>query len=525
MEDIEGNALYLALEVSRAATPAEIRAAYRLQAKKHHPDKGGDAKVFSRIQHAYEVLSDPHRRKVYDTWARELEFRYVKSVPKGMAQGGEDVLLDEFDSLGLRCDPHTQLVVTCEVCRRPATKQCWTCKMMICEFCTLKRHWKDGFPLHWPLINSDHMREKLAKRELESKKKEDARLTDRANPNFRTDSELQDIREFKDVAYELQAKMDREARLVTYDVRLARFYMWAQTESKVMIACRVPTGYSDMELLVSVVGNILEVQAENSPPLISRRLASPIDGSTAIESIRSEDNTMCLLMLPKHEWNFHWKRLFVGDTDGVRCLRPPYEQFDSDDDVLLNFEVPFWIDADDVRVDITEEGIIVEVRNELFVKRTFWRNAEEEARNDDYRVVDVAACSWQLEEDIGEGGEKCKLLTLTLVRPPLTEDEIQWKRGVRQDNRQGKRAGASGPRGFRFFVDDEDEHGLEDQLQAMCFLEQGKTWVPAKPWDKAAVEQGYEAVSLVDLKDGVRKTAERLAAVREERSTVDTQTI
>lgn len=30
-----------------------------------------------------------------------------------------------------------------------------------------------SFPLHWPLINSDHMRVKLAKRELEKKRIED----------------------------------------------------------------------------------------------------------------------------------------------------------------------------------------------------------------------------------------------------------------------------------------------------------------------------------------------------------------
>lgn len=30
-----------------------------------------------------------------------------------------------------------------------------------------------SFPLHWPLINSDHMRERLAKRELERKRIED----------------------------------------------------------------------------------------------------------------------------------------------------------------------------------------------------------------------------------------------------------------------------------------------------------------------------------------------------------------
>ena len=75
------------------------------------------------------------------------------------AAGGEDVLLDSLAESGLQCDPYTQLVVTCEVCRRPATKECWTCGMQICEFCTLKRHWKvrpDLLPLmlssHWKLI-------------------------------------------------------------------------------------------------------------------------------------------------------------------------------------------------------------------------------------------------------------------------------------------------------------------------------------------------------------------------------------
>ncbi|CAK0755795.1 hypothetical protein CVIRNUC_002402 [Coccomyxa viridis] len=61
---------------------------------------------------------------------------------RAQAQGGEDMLLDEFEGLGLHCEPRTQLVVLCEVCRRPSTKECWTCRMKICDFCTLKRHWK-----------------------------------------------------------------------------------------------------------------------------------------------------------------------------------------------------------------------------------------------------------------------------------------------------------------------------------------------------------------------------------------------
>jgi HSP20 family molecular chaperone IbpA len=435
-----------------------------------------------------------------------------------VAQGGEDILLDEFDSLGLSCDPHTQLVVTCEVCRRPATKECWTCKMMICEFCTLKRHWKDGFPLHWPLINSDHMREKLAKRELESKKKEDARLTDRAHPHYRTENELKDIRAFKDAAYQLMA-LPKDERLRMFDGRLARFYMWAQTDEKIIIACKIPTGYSDMELVVNIAGNVLEVQAENSPPLIERMLAEPIDTSAPVESIRSEDNTVCILAIQKHEWKYHWKSLFEGDSHGARCLSPPYEQYDGVDDVVLSLEVPFWIDMEDVKVDISDIGIDIEVRNQVRVKRTFWRNAEEEARSDEYRVVDVDACSWQLEDDIGGDGERCKLLSINLIRPPLTEDEIQWKRGVRQDNRQGKRtrmAGYTGQqRGYRFFVEDEDDHGLEDYLQAMCLFHSGKTWVPSKPWESDSVDGGRWASSSQEVGAKALELLARLSALME----------
>jgi hypothetical protein len=45
---------------------------------------------------------------------------------------------------GAVIDPAVQLCVTCEVCRRPATKECWTCGMAICDFCTRRQHWKVG---------------------------------------------------------------------------------------------------------------------------------------------------------------------------------------------------------------------------------------------------------------------------------------------------------------------------------------------------------------------------------------------
>ncbi|HWE36122.1 MAG TPA: DnaJ C-terminal domain-containing protein [Isosphaeraceae bacterium] len=61
---------YEVLGVSRDATPDQIKKAYRQHARKHHPDVNpGDKKaeaLFKEGQHAYDVLSDPEKRKLYD---------------------------------------------------------------------------------------------------------------------------------------------------------------------------------------------------------------------------------------------------------------------------------------------------------------------------------------------------------------------------------------------------------------------------------------------------------------------------
>ncbi len=58
---------YLVLGVDRAASPEEIKAAYRRQVKQLHPDYyGQDCNPFIALQEAYDVLSDPDRRRRYD---------------------------------------------------------------------------------------------------------------------------------------------------------------------------------------------------------------------------------------------------------------------------------------------------------------------------------------------------------------------------------------------------------------------------------------------------------------------------
>lgn len=60
---------YAALELTPAATPAQVRAAYRRLARAVHPDVNPDASSparFALLQQAYEVLSEPDRRRRYD---------------------------------------------------------------------------------------------------------------------------------------------------------------------------------------------------------------------------------------------------------------------------------------------------------------------------------------------------------------------------------------------------------------------------------------------------------------------------
>lgn len=57
---------YQILNVSTDASLEEIKKSYRKLVKVHHPDTGGDDNQFKKLSDAYETLSNPERRKLYD---------------------------------------------------------------------------------------------------------------------------------------------------------------------------------------------------------------------------------------------------------------------------------------------------------------------------------------------------------------------------------------------------------------------------------------------------------------------------
>lgn len=95
---------YEILGVRRDASAEEIRKAYRRLARKYHPDLNPGDKAaeerFKTVQEAYDVLSDPKKRQMYDTYGFYSESGFPGAGqpgtgPQGFGFGGFD-----FESFG-----------------------------------------------------------------------------------------------------------------------------------------------------------------------------------------------------------------------------------------------------------------------------------------------------------------------------------------------------------------------------------------------------------------------------------------
>lgn len=86
---------YQSLEISQDATLAQIKQAYRRIAKQYHPDVNpnvGDRDRIIHINAAYEVLSDPQKRRSYDAslYSNQPQIR-PNSGRKSYPNSGQDI--------------------------------------------------------------------------------------------------------------------------------------------------------------------------------------------------------------------------------------------------------------------------------------------------------------------------------------------------------------------------------------------------------------------------------------------------
>jgi len=136
---------YELLEVGRSASEAEIKAAFRRLAVRHHPDKHNgdpDSHVrFREINQAYQILVDPDKRAAYDRFGAAA-FR-----PGGASAAGDFVDLGGIDGIfsdilgafgirtGDRGDLKKRVKLTFEEAARGCDKEIRYERVELCERC------------------------------------------------------------------------------------------------------------------------------------------------------------------------------------------------------------------------------------------------------------------------------------------------------------------------------------------------------------------------------------------------------
>jgi curved DNA-binding protein CbpA len=96
---------YVALGIAEDADVDTIRSAFRALARRYHPDAGpGSSTVeFQRVLEAYETLSDPERRRIYDSQLQVSRARRrVFAEPIRSGPRTEPLFVSHSVSIGFR---------------------------------------------------------------------------------------------------------------------------------------------------------------------------------------------------------------------------------------------------------------------------------------------------------------------------------------------------------------------------------------------------------------------------------------
>lgn len=134
-KEVDNTKYYTFMGLEKTANAEDIRKTYRKLAAKMHPDKGGDQAKFQELQQVYEVLSDPKKREIYDTYGEE-------GLKEGMGGGADfdpfQMFFNQRESQNVRrkCKARLiQLKITLEDVYVGARKEVEFSRRTICGSC------------------------------------------------------------------------------------------------------------------------------------------------------------------------------------------------------------------------------------------------------------------------------------------------------------------------------------------------------------------------------------------------------
>ncbi|KTW29871.1 hypothetical protein T552_01075 [Pneumocystis carinii B80] len=97
-------AYYEILDIKKEANDSEIKKSYRKLALLLHPDKNGAPgadEAFKLVSKAFQVLSDPQKRMIYDQYGDDLDSRASGAGSSGFSRAGGGLFGEEIDSQDL----------------------------------------------------------------------------------------------------------------------------------------------------------------------------------------------------------------------------------------------------------------------------------------------------------------------------------------------------------------------------------------------------------------------------------------
>jgi hypothetical protein len=504
--------LYEELGVETSCTEADVRSAYKKKALIHHPDRNGGVQSdeFLRLKQAYDVLVDGDKRRNYDAFHSSGEFR---RDGKPLSAKEAAWLVDQQKrSWGVKEIHPFAVCILCDSCPCPADGVCDGCGMTYCQLCVRKMHCRGGMQPHYPLKSSTKFSEDLAKKGREMER-EHKLLKGNSNQWLMHEADFLHERD----VYRGRSKRDAP--------ELVWYWAWGQTRYTVHLAMWLASEELDADVAFSVTDEgrqRIEVTPNNEPKLLDRIFAYEVNTSRAGEAFTYPEMHCMTFCMLKANPGQRWRRLFDGDSEGLRELplgEPPHSVSEVQVDgfkpvehyrvagrketesewyeVSVNVPIPEACERKHVRVELEGTRLAVRVAGWMEWERKLQqRSIRWEDKHESRTHIDMQNSTWLLTRD-EERDFKCVQFVLS-----------EWQEGANKNQAWDVKKQLEADRS-KLLLEDADPYHMYDLVEAEMYLRAGAVFKPRSKVREKAIELVEQMEKQMEKQYGAEDTGWR----------------